>query len=98
MTIQGYNKQQTAQPTYSSQQLLLAWVAGIVLAMLVGLLTLKVGLSYTEEEFRSKADLIYDEITRRYSTLEAVLTSLAGFHQASDHVSEVQFSTFAFGG
>ena len=63
--------------------------------MLVGLLTLQFALSHSDEEFHAKADLVYDEITRRYSTLEAVLTSLAGFHQASDKVSDVQFSTFA---
>ena len=95
MAISGNNKQQIAQHTYTPQQHLLAWVVGIVLCMLVGLVTIKVGLSYTEGEFRTKADLVYDEITRRYSTLEAVLTSLAGFHQASDNVSAVQFSTFA---
>ena len=95
MAIPGKNQQQITHPTYTPQQHLLAWVVGIVLCMLVGLLTIKVGLSYTEEDFRTKADLVYDEITRRYSTLEAVLTSLAGFHQASDHVSAVQFSTFA---
>ncbi len=95
MATSGNNKQLLAQHTYTPQQHLLAWVVGIVLSMLVGLVTIKVGISYTEEEFRTKADLVYDEITRRYSTLEAVLTSLAGFHQASDHVSAVQFSTFA---
>ena len=75
--------------------MVLVWVIGIVLCMLVGLLTLKLGLSHSEEEFHAKADLVYDEITRRYSTLEAILTSLAGFHQASDHISDVQFTTFA---
>ena len=95
MAISGKNQQQITHPTYTPQQHLLAWVVGIVLCMLAGLLTVKVGLSHTEEDFHAKADLVYDEITRRYSTLEAVLTSLAGFHQASDHVSAVQFSTFA---
>ena len=95
MAISRNNKHLVTQYTYTPQQLLLAWVVGIVLCMFVGLLTIKVGLLYTEEEFRAKADLVHDEITRRYSTLEAVLTSLAGFHQASDSVSAVQFSTFA---
>ena len=89
------NKHQLAHPTFSSQQHLLAWVVGLILCMLVGLLTLQLVLAHAEEGFRTKADLVYDEITRRYSTLEAVLTSLAGFHQASDDVSDVQFSTFA---
>ena len=89
------NKHQAAQIAYTLKQHSLAWVVGIVLCMFVGLLTFEVGISHTEEEFRAKADLVYDEITRRYSTLEAVLTSLAGFHQASDSVSAVQFSTFA---
>lgn len=74
---------------------MLVWVVGIVLCMFVGLFTMKLGMSHSEDEFQAKADLVYDEITRRYSTLEAILTSLAGFHQASDHVSDVQFTTFA---
>jgi signal transduction histidine kinase/ActR/RegA family two-component response regulator len=73
----------------------LFWLLGIVICLLTGLLTLNVGLSHSEEEFQTKADIAYDEVMRRYSTLEAVLTSLAGFHQASDYVSDVQFSTFA---
>ena len=95
METSGKNTQHLSHPAYAPQQLVLVWVAGMMLCMLVGLLALKLGLSHSEEDFHEKADLVYDEITRRYSTLEAVLTSLAGFHQASDHVSEVQFSTFA---
>jgi len=95
LAILGKNEPHKSQPAFTTQQLVLVWVVGIVLCMLVGLLTIKAGLSHSEEEFHTKADLVYDEITRRYSTLEAVLTSLAGFHQASDHVSDVQFSTFA---
>lgn len=87
--------QHLTQTTFTAQQHVLVWVVGIVLCMFVGLLALKIGLTRTEDKFHAKAELIYEEVTRRYSTLEAVLTSLAGFHQASDHVSEVQFSTFA---
>ena len=95
MEILGKKEQRPIQPGYSPQQLVLFWVMGIAVCLLVGLLSLKVGLSHFEEEFRAKADLVYDEVTRRNSTLEAVLTSLAGFHHASDEVSDVQFSTFA---
>jgi len=87
--------QHLTRATFTAQQHVLFWVVGIVLCMFVGLLALKIGLSRTEQAFQAKAELIYEEVTRRNSTLEAVLTSLAGFHQASDHVSEVQFSTFA---
>lgn len=87
--------QHLPQATFTSQQYVLFWVVGIVFCMLVGLLALNISLSRTEEGFEAKAERVYEEINRRYSTLEAVLTSLAGFHQASDHVSEVQFSTFA---
>ncbi len=87
--------QHLTQTTFSTRQHVLIWVAGIALCIFSGLITLKIGISHTEEDFQAKAELVYEEITRRYSTLEAVLTSLAGFHQASDHVSEVQFSTFA---
>ena len=89
------NEQHTIQPNFTAQQYLLICIVGIVLSMLTGMLTLSVAMTYEEEQFHAKADLVYDELTRRYSTLEAVLTALAGFHQASDSVSEVQFSTFA---
>jgi signal transduction histidine kinase/ActR/RegA family two-component response regulator len=91
----AHKDQHIAQAAFTPQQHVLIWVAGIVLCMFVGLIALEVGLSRMEKEFQEKADSIYEEINRRYSTLEAVLTSLAGFHQASDNVSEVQFSTFA---
>jgi len=87
--------QASGQASYAAHQLVLIWVIGAVLCTLVGLLTIKVGLTHAQEEFQAKADLVNDEITRRYSTLEAVLTALAGFHQASEHVSDVQFSIFA---
>ncbi|NNJ96586.1 MAG: response regulator [Gammaproteobacteria bacterium] len=95
MDILGNTERRPIQPGYSPQQLVLFWLLGIAICLLTGLLTLKLSLSHSEEEFQTKADIVYDEVTRRYSTLEAVLTSLAGFHHASDHVSDVQFSTFA---
>ena len=95
MTLPEKKEQHTTQHSYTPQQLVLAWVVGFVLCLFVGLLAIKLGLSHSEEEFQAKADLVYEEITRRYSTVEAILTSLAGFHQASDHVSDVQFTTFA---
>jgi len=91
----AHKDQHLAQAIFTPQQHVLIWVVGIVLCMFVGLIALEIGLSRTEKKFQEKADSIYEEINRRYSTLEAVLTSLAGFHQASDNVSEVQFSTFA---
>jgi signal transduction histidine kinase/ActR/RegA family two-component response regulator/CHASE1-domain containing sensor protein len=90
-----HKDQHLTQTTFTTQQHVLIWVVGIVLCMFAGLLTFKIVLSYAQEDFQAKAELVYEEIARRYSTLEAVLTSLAGFHQASDNVSEVQFSTFA---
>ena len=90
-----HKDQHLTQTTFTTQQHVLIWVVGIALCMLSGLITLNIGISHTAKDFQAKAELVYEEITRRYSTLEAVLTSLAGFHQASDHVSEVQFSTFA---
>ena len=95
MDILGNKEQRPIQPGYSPQQLVLFWLLGIVICLLAGLFTLKLGLSHSEEKFQTKADIVYDEVTRRYSTLEAVLTSLAGFLHASDHVNDVQFSTFA---
>ena len=90
-----HKDQNLTQTTFTTQQHVLIWVVGIVLCMLAGLLTFKIALSHVQDDFQAKAELVYEEIARRYSTLEAVLTSLAGFHQASDNVSEVQFSTFA---
>ena len=76
-------------------QRVMFWFIGLALCSIIAIWTLSQELSRTETEFQTQSGLVYDELTRRYSTLEAVLTALAGFHQASDHVSEVQFSTFA---
>ena len=95
MVKRAHKDQHLAKASFTPQQHVLIWIAGIVLCMFVGLIALEIDLSRKENKFQEKADSIYEEINRRYSTLEAVLTSLAGFHQASDNVSEVQFSTFA---
>ncbi|MGB5454863.1 MAG: ATP-binding protein [Gammaproteobacteria bacterium] len=95
MKISRNNAQYIVQPSHAPHQLVLFWLLGIVICLLIGLLTLNIGFSHSREEFQNKADMAYDEIMRRYSTIEAVLTSLAGFYQASDYVSDVQFSTFA---
>ncbi len=79
----------------SLAQRIAVWLVGIILCPLVAMLAINMGLSQLESDFKNQASLVHDELTRRYSTLEAVLTSLAGFHQASDYVSDVQFSTFA---
>lgn len=79
----------------TSKQKAFIILGGFIVCMLATVMTVRIGLSLSQDEFQTQAGLIRDELTRRYSTLEAVLTSLAGFHQASDYVSEVQFSTFA---
>jgi signal transduction histidine kinase/CheY-like chemotaxis protein len=82
-------------PATTRRQKALFWLAGILLCAITGYGTFKLEILNQEDNFQAQTNLIYDELTRRYSTLEAVLTALAGFHQASDHVSDVQFSTFA---
>jgi len=79
----------------SGMQKLAFWFAGVMLCAVTVYITYKLEISEEETRFQNQANLVYDELTRRYSTLEAVLTALAGFHQASDNVSDVQFSTFA---
>ena len=79
----------------SRAQRVTVWLVGIILSPLVALVAINLSLAQLESDFKNQASLVHDELTRRYSTLEAVLTSLAGFHQASDYVSDVQFSTFA---
>lgn len=82
-------------PIATRMQKTLIWLIGISLCLITGYWTFKLEISHEENNFESQTNLVYDELTRRYSTLEAVLTALAGFHQASDNVSDVQFSTFA---
>ena len=85
----------SASADFSPAQRVFIWLFGIVLCPLVALLAINLSLSQLESDFRNQASLVHDELNRRYSTLEAVLTALAGFHQASDYVRDVQFSTFA---
>ena len=80
MRKRAQQDQHLTRASFTTHQHVLFWVVGTVLCMFVGLLALEIGLSHTEDEFQDKAELVYEEITRRYSTLQAVLTSLAGFH------------------
>lgn len=83
------------QPRMTALQKTIVWAAGIILCLVVAYSAFKLEISDEENNFKTQSDLVYDELTRRYSTLEAVLTALTGFHQASNHVNEVQFTTFA---
>ncbi len=71
------------------------FLAGVLLSTLVANFTLHFAYAQYEGDFRAQANLIHDELNRRNGTMEALLTSLAGFYQASDTVNDVQFTTFA---
>ena len=81
-------------PIATRMQKTLIWLIGISLCLITGYWTFKLEISHEENNFESQTNLVYDELTRRYSTLEAVLTALAGFHQASDNVSDVAIIGF----
>ena len=82
-------------PLVTPLQRLILWLTGLIVSIAIAYWTINLELTHEKNSFETQANLVYDELTRRYSTLEAVLTALAGFHQASDNVSDVQFSTFA---
>jgi PAS domain S-box-containing protein len=52
-------------------------------------------MSRAERDFIQRAALVYEDLTQRLGSLEAVLVALAGLHHASDDLSQAQFSTFA---
>jgi PAS domain S-box-containing protein len=70
-------------------------MVSILLCAVSVLLTVRFAISRAERDFIQRAALVYEDLTQRLGSLEAVLVALAGLHHASDDLSQAQFSTFA---
>jgi len=70
-------------------------MVSILLCIVSVLLTVRFAISRAERDFMQRAASVYEELTQRLGSLEAVLVALAGLHHASDDLSQAQFSTFA---
>jgi PAS domain S-box-containing protein len=70
-------------------------LVSLLLCVVSVLLTVRFAIARAERDFTQQAAAVYEELTRRLSSLEAVLVTLAGLHHASDDLSQAQFSTLA---
>ena len=70
-------------------------MVSILLCVVSVLLTVRFAISRAERDFMQRAASVYEDLTQRLGSLEAVLVALAGLHHASDDLSQAQFSTFA---
>ncbi|HEY7493539.1 MAG TPA: histidine kinase dimerization/phospho-acceptor domain-containing protein, partial [Candidatus Tectomicrobia bacterium] len=74
---------------------LVLWIVGVLFCVASVYWTVRFTMSRAERDFIQQADLAYEVLSQRLSSLEAVLVSLVGLHHASDIVSQAQFSAFA---
>jgi PAS domain S-box-containing protein len=70
-------------------------IVSLLLCIVSVLLTVRFAISRAERDFMQRAASVYEDLTQRLGSLEAVLVALAGLHHASDDLSQAQFSTFA---
>jgi PAS domain S-box-containing protein len=80
---------------FSRHERLVWWIVGVLFCVASVYLTVRFAVSRAEQDFIQQADLAYEVLSQRLSSLEAVLVSLVGLHHASDIVSQTQFSAFA---
>jgi PAS domain S-box-containing protein len=89
MRVQG------KQPIFSRGEGIVFSLVSLLLCVVSVLLTVRFAVSRAERNFTNQATLVYEDLTQRLGSLEAVLVALAGLHHASDDLSQTQFSTFA---
>ena len=82
------------QTVFSRGEGIVFGMVSILLCVSV-LLSVRFAISRAEHDFMQRAASVYEELTQRLGSLEAVLVALAGLHHASDDLSQAQFSTFA---
>ena len=83
------------QTVFSRGEGIVFGMVSILLCAVSVLLTVRFAISRAERDFLQRAALVYEDLTQRLGSLEAVLVALAGLHHASDDLSQAQFSTFA---
>ena len=83
------------QPVFSRGEGIVFGMVSLLLCVVSVLLTVRFAISRAERDFMQRAASVYEDLTQRLGSLEAVLVALAGLHHASDDLSQAQFSTFA---
>jgi PAS domain S-box-containing protein len=83
------------QTVFSRGEVVVFGTVSILLCVVSVLLAVRFAISRAEHDFMQRAASVYEDLTQRLGSLEAVLIALAGLHHASDDLSQAQFSTFA---
>lgn len=83
------------QLVMSRLQNIITWGLGFILCLIAGYTAFWFEISDEENNFKIQTDLVHNELIQRYNTLDAVLTALTGFYQASNNINETRFSAFA---
>ena len=81
------------QPVFSRGEGIVFGMVSLLLCVVSVLLTVRFAISRAERDFMQRAASVYEDLTQRLGSLEAVLVALAGLHHASDDLSQAQFST-----
>ncbi|MGE3537974.1 MAG: response regulator [Candidatus Tectimicrobiota bacterium] len=80
---------------FSRRERLILGLIGLCCCLVTVGATFIFAVSRAERLFHQQAALVYEDLTQRLGSLEAVLVSLVGLHHASDHLEQAQFSAFA---
>lgn len=83
------------QQVFSRRELAMLWIASILVCCLSSFAVYRLMMSRAEEDFMKQATVVYETISQRLISLEAVLVSFVGLHYASDTVNQRQLTTFA---
>ena len=79
---------------FSRRELVLYWIAGVLVCAFSVFLVVWLNVSQAERDFERQAATVQETIAQRLGSLDAVLVSLVGLHQASDALSQAQFTAF----
>lgn len=83
------------QPVFSRRELAMLWIASILVCCIAIFSIYSLMISRAEQDFMKQAAMVYETVSQRLSSLEAVLVSFVGLHHASDTVNQRQLATFA---
>jgi hypothetical protein len=71
------------QTVFSRGEVIVFGTVSILLCVVSVLLTVRFAISRAERDFMQRAASVYEDLTQRLGSLEAVLIALAGLHHAS---------------
>ncbi len=83
------------QQVFSGRERIVFWTASLIICVASLLLTVWFGVSQAERDFMQQASLVHEAISQRLGSLEAVLVSLVGLHDARVGLRQAQFSAFS---